>query len=362
MTLEKSVQANIIEAIQKVAVGPERGRDLSREHSYQVMRSALEGDVDEVQLAVLLIALRMKRESIDEFHGTLDALSEKVDTAQVAIDSVLTLAEPFDGYVRTASVTPFLPAVLAACGVNVVMHGVASVGPKHGVTANKVYAHAGMNVALSPHQAAECLSQHAWCYVDQQQYSPSLYGLNQLRDRIVKRTALTTLERLAMPIKGRSNRLALAYVHKAYPSIYAAMAFAVGYQQVLLFKGVEGGLAPAMNKPLRRFDLHQSCLQDIDAMKQLIDDHPFICNATAAPKLEPSDEPISATFQSGLAALSGQAGTARDSLCLAAANILMSQGPSTSLAAAVENVQTCLDNGSALESFNAVCEFSPKIS
>ena len=358
MDLQSNQKARIREAIQKVAVGPDRGRNLSRQHAYEVMSAALSGDIDEVQLAVLLIALRMKRESIDEFLGLFDALQEHQQSIVVASDRVISLAEPFDGYVRTASITPFIPAVLAACGLKTVIHGVETVGPKHGVTAHKVYAEAGANVSLDVCAAGRCLDQFGWCYVDQRQYAPALYTLNSLRDRIVKRTALTTLERLAMPIKGRlSTELVLGYVHKAYPEIYAQVAFSAGFNRVLLLKGVEGGLAPALNKPIRRFYFEQRMPVDVEAEKQVIEIGGLFSASVAAPPLNQALNPVRESLDNGLAALSGQAGLARDSLCLAAANILSSQSHTTSFAEAVENVQYCLDNGSAHSSFNAVIEF-----
>ena len=60
------------------------------------------------------------------------------------------LADPFDGYVRNVSMTPFIPAVLAACGLNSVMHGVETVGPKHGVTAHRSINWRGSMPALLP--------------------------------------------------------------------------------------------------------------------------------------------------------------------------------------------------------------------
>ena len=97
---------------------------------------------------------------------------------------------------------------------------------------------AGINASASPIDVASGLLDKHWGYIDQQQYAPQLFALQDLRDRIVKRTALTTIERLLMPIAARGKtHLALGYVHKAYPEIYASLAKAVGNQNVLLLKG-----------------------------------------------------------------------------------------------------------------------------
>lgn len=355
------------EAIQNIAVGPDRGRDITRDHAQQVLSGLLAGELDEVQAAVFFIALRMKRESIDEFLGLFDALIEHSETAVAPVDNVICLADPFDGYVRTVTMTPFLPAVLAACGHTAVIHGVETVGPKHGVTAHKVYKAAGLPTALDPQQVAAGLKQSSWAYVDQEHYAPSLFKLQNLRDKIIKRTALTTLERLILPIKGaQASHLVLGYVHKAYPSIYATVAKAAGYHSVLLLKGVEGGLAPALNKPLRRFFFDSNLPNDIDAQKQLIESQAMFESPVAGLQLASKElldtkfyakNPVITCLNVGVAVLNGERNSvtqaARDSLCLSAAHILIAHESGLTLQSAVEKVQRCLDNGSALRCFES---------
>lgn len=343
-------------AIQNIAVGPDRGRDISREMSRLVMGGVLNGEINEIQVAVFLIALRMKRESIDEFLGIFDALATSAQSIVAPVDDVIILADPFDGYLRNVSMTPFIAAVLAACGHCSIMHGVESVGPKHGVTPHKIIKAAGGNPLKSVAELAASLDQTKWAYVDQSQYAPKLFSLRELRDTIVKRTALTTLERLLIPIKGqRASHLVLGYVHKAYPEIYATVAKQAGFDSVLLLKGVEGGLAPALNKPLRRFFFQENLPNDINAEKQLIESQLlFDCNSAAQASSE-SDN-VAECLTLGLDVLRGSTLSstflARNSLSLAAAQILNAHEVNLSLSAAIEKVQVCLDNGSAKSLFN----------
>jgi len=342
------------EAIQKIAVGPDRGRDMTREESRLIMQSILEGGEDDIQIAVLLIALRMKRESMDEFLGLFDAMAASVKTEKVDVAELFCLADPFDGYVRTVTMTPFIPAVLAACGCSSLMHGVETVGPKHGVTANKVYQLAGIDIGLTPNAAASVIQ--GWAYLDQAVYAPQLNALSDLRDRIVKRTALTTLERLLMPLKAKKTNFVLGYVHKAYPSIYATIAATAGYDTTLLLKGVEGGLAPALNKPLRRFFIEGELPDDVDQEKELLESADLFSANSAAQTLNlsdgfDSDSAVQKCLETGLLVLSGDKCVARDSLCLAVGQILFSHQRSDTLASGVEIAAKALDDGSALAKF-----------
>lgn len=344
------------EAIQNIAVGPDRGRNISRGMASIVMGGILAGEISDIQVAVFLIALRMKRESIPEFLGLYDALKGASLSIEASVDEVIVLADPFDGYVRNVTMTPFIPAVLAACGHHAIIHGVETVGPKHGVTTHKVIKTAGGNPLKSVACVAGELSNFKWGYVDQSQYAPSLFALRELRDSIVKRTALTTLERLLMPIRGKqASHLALGYVHKAYPEIYATVAKSAGYDSVLLLKGVEGGLAPALNKPLRRFFFDQALPDDINSEKQLIETQ-SIFSASSAAQVSTEADQVAECVSLGLEVLAGiNAKTtilARNSLCLAAGQILNEHESNLSLAQAVEKVEACLDNGSAKARFD----------
>ena len=120
--------------LQRIATGPELSKDISLKETRHGMQLILDGQVDPVHAGVFLIALRMKRESDDETRGMLEAIREATIRVEAAVDDVLEMADPYDGFNRTLPASPFLPAVLAACGVASFSHGVQSMGPKFGAT------------------------------------------------------------------------------------------------------------------------------------------------------------------------------------------------------------------------------------
>jgi anthranilate phosphoribosyltransferase len=238
--------------LKRIATGPELSKDISREEARAGMRLVLDGEVDPVQAGVFLIALRMKRETDDENLGMLEAIREATLRATAPVDEVLDIGDPYDGYNRTLPAAPFLPAVLAACGVASVSHGVESMGPKYGVTHRQVLRAAGLPVDLTPEEAAARLGDPAigWAYVDQKAFCPKLYALTGLRTLIVKRPAITTAEVLAGPVRGRlKTHLVTGYVHKPYPRIYAMLARHAGYDSALLVERCSSITAAARRPP-----------------------------------------------------------------------------------------------------------------
>jgi len=347
--------------LKRIATGPELSRDISREEAREGMRLVLDGAVDPVQAAVFLIALRMKRETDDENRGLLEAIRDATRRATAPVDEVLDLGDPYDGYNRTLPAAPFLPAVLAACGVQTVSHGVESMGPKYGVTHRQVLAAAGLPVDLSPAQAAARLgdARIGWAYVDQKAFCPKLYALTQLRTLIVKRPAITTAEVMAGPVRGRrKTHLVTGYVHKPYPRIYALLARHAGYDSALIVRGVEGGVIPGLSQTGKVFHYHDGGEETSTEFKPAEIGIEQTVRAPRMPGAAGEGEPDSpldtaavarAAAEAGKAALAGAPGPTRDCLVYGAALCLWHLRRQPTLKDAAAAVRVVLDQGQPLE-------------
>ncbi len=347
--------------LKRIATGPELSKDISREEARAGMRLVLDGAVDPVQAGVFLIALRMKRETDDENLGMLEAIRDVTRRATAPVDEVLDLGDPYDGYNRTLPAAPFLPAVLAACGVATVSHGVESMGPKYGVTHRQVLRAAGLPVDLAPEEAAARLGNAdvGWAYVDQKAFCPKLYALAGLRTLIVKRPAITTAEVLAGPVRGRlKTHLVTGYVHKPYPRIYAMLARHAGYDSALLVRGVEGGVIPGLSQTGKVFHYRDRGEETSTEFKPA---DLGIEQSLRAPRIpgagdeDPGEAPLDAAVvakaaaEAGMAALGGQPGPTRDCLVCGGALCLWHLGRHGSLRSAADAVRAAIDRGRALE-------------
>jgi len=350
--------------IQRIATGPELSKDIALEEARVGMSAILDSAVDPVQAGIFLIALRMKRETDDEQRGILDAVRDATEYAVADVDEVVDIADPYDGYNRCLPASPFLPAVLAECGVPAVTHGLDAVGPKFGVTHRHVMQAAGIDVDLTPAAAAARLSDPdvGWTYVDQRAFAPKLHDLVPLRGTIVKRQAITTVEVMAKPIHGRKKtHLVTGYVHKPYPRIYALLARHAGFDSALLVRGVEGGVVPSLRQAGVCFNYQQMGEEqsfDIDpsaiGIEQNVRAVPLPDDLPTASR--PGDEiavavdvpaTAKAAAQAGMAALEGARGPTYDSLVFSGALILWHLGRERSLGAAADRVRAALDSGAA---------------
>ena len=363
---QKTIMRSII---QRIATGPDMSKDISLEEARAGMGAVLDGAVDPVQAAIFLIALRMKRETDDENKGILDGIRDKSISVTANVDDVLDISDPYNGYNRSLPAAPFLPAVMAACGVATVSHGVETMSPKFGITHHRVLKAAGKNISLSVEKAAEQISDDSigWAYVDQKAYCEPLHNLTNLRTNIVKRQAITTVEVLTGPIRGKNKTHYMSgYVHKPYTRVYAMLARHAGFDSCLMIRGVEGGITPSLRQAGKVFYYHGKAEeqgQDFDpadiGITQTVRATPMPDDLPPAPE----SEDVSATFDAeavakmaadaGLAALNGEHSSTYDALVYSASIALWHLKKFDDIKNAAEKVREALDNSTALQHFNA---------
>jgi anthranilate phosphoribosyltransferase len=319
----------------------------------------------------------------------LDALRVSAVRASAPVDDLVDMAEPYNGYLRHLPAAPFVPAVLAACGVPCVLHGCRDAGPKWGVTGHRILAAAGARVDATPAEAAARVASAGWAYVDLPRFSPPLAALARLRALIVKRPCLSLLEKLIAPITPRPGgriHLWVGYAHREYPEILERLARDSGYVSMLAVRGVEGGVTTSTAGRVKGAcfsgpgALEEVTIDAAEAlgrltvlrMPELPPDPPGISEPPAeppdaSPDAHAADDEgagsapgaarvtawAAAAAAAGRAALDGQPGPTADMLVLAAAAMLRHLGRASDLAQGAAQARDALTSGSARARFEA---------
>ena len=353
--------------IQRVATGPELSKNISREEAKASMDSILNREVSDIRSAIFLIALRMKRETEDENLGVQDAMNENTSQITCALDNVINVADPYDGYTRNIPSSLYILPLLAELGFPAFSQGVESVGPKYGCTHHKILKLAGLDVLLSDKEVCDKLENKkiGWGYIDQSIFAPKLYGLKDLRSEIIKRPVITTIEVLANPIKAKNTHFVTGYVHKPYPPIYLMLARNAGFDSSIVIRGTEGGIVPSLRqKANAHFYLNKDKndeLIEIEPGKDL--DINQTVRAVKIPdefekkaKLDKIEIKVDAkeiakeSLKLGMDALSGTAGPMRDCIALST-SIILQHVSHQSITDCFREINDVLDSGAALKRF-----------
>lgn len=349
--------------IQRIATGPDLSKDISELEAELGMRAILEDQVDPVQAGIFFIALRMKRESMDENKGVLNALRAATDAVTADVDELLDIADPYDGYNRTLPTSPFLAPLLAECGMPVISHGLDKVGPKNGITHRHIWQALDVPVDLTSAAAAARLSdaELGWSYLDQASFCGTLHDLLPLREKMIKRQVLTTVEVMCKPVSGKvKTHFMTGYVHKPYPPIYAELARHVGFDSALLVRGTEGGVIPSLRQEGKFFQYHDKQAEvevpvnpkdlGIDQAMRSVGFPDDLPKAPQADEIEAGVDLKAAAkiaAELGMAALRGEKGTPYDALVYSGAIALHHVGKANSLKEAADKIRAVLDSGKA---------------
>ncbi len=130
--------------------------DLTSAEMQDVMQAIMSGQCSDAQIAALLVALRMKSESIDEIEGAARVMRDLASRVTLASqDYVVDIVGTGGDGANLFNVSTASAMVVAAAGAKVAKHGNRAVSSKSG-SADLLEA-AGINLALSSEQVARCI-------------------------------------------------------------------------------------------------------------------------------------------------------------------------------------------------------------
>jgi len=131
--------------------------DLSTEEMASVMNTVMTGGATDAQIGALLVALRMKGETIEEITGAAQTMRELAQSVAVEADYLVDTCGTGGDGARLFNLSTAAAFVVAAAGGHVAKHGNRSVSSSTG-SADLLEA-AGVKLDLSPEQVALCVQE-----------------------------------------------------------------------------------------------------------------------------------------------------------------------------------------------------------
>jgi anthranilate phosphoribosyltransferase len=132
-----------------------KGQSLSKAAMREVMTRVMTGDATPAQIGALLVALRMKGESIEEIAGAAEVMRELATPVRLEVPNLIDLVGTGGDGANLFNVSTAATFVAAAAGVSVAKHGNRSVSSSSG--SSDVLDALGVCLDLAPSQIAECI-------------------------------------------------------------------------------------------------------------------------------------------------------------------------------------------------------------
>ena len=172
------------------------GAALSRDEAASAFDRMMSGEATPSQMGGLLMALRVRGETVDEITGAVAAMRSKMLTVKAPADAVDIVGTGGDGS-GSVNVSTCASFIVAGTGVTVAKHGNRSLSSKAG--AADVLAALGVKIDVTPEQVGHCIADAGIGFMFAPTHHPAMKNVGPTRVELATRTIFNLLGPLSNP-------------------------------------------------------------------------------------------------------------------------------------------------------------------
>ncbi len=319
-------------------------QDLSHDQMLAVMQQVMGGELTPAQIAALLVALRLKGETVDEITAAatvMRELSTKVNIKDTA-HLVDTCGTGGDG-IQTFNVSTVSAFVAAAAGAKVAKHGGRSVSSTCGSA--DVLEALGVDVNKTPSEVANSVNEIGIGFMFAPNHHSAMKHAAPVRKELGVRTIFNLLGPLTNPAAAR--RQVMGVFDKVLTGKLAQVLQKLGSEHVLVVHGADG-----MDEISFTGDTYIAELKDGKVTEYTVNPTQFGLNFHQLKDIQIQNAAESKAMIMGV--LNGTAGAPRDITLLNAGAAIYTAGITATLAAGIEKAALMIDDGTALTKLEAL--------
>jgi anthranilate phosphoribosyltransferase len=354
----------ILDALHRLA---NQGESLSRTEARDAMREVLTGKCTDAQISALLMALRMKGETVEEIVGFAEAIRAAAAPLPIAPAEALAvsgtgreaLAEECenDSLIDTSgtggdasgtfNISTATALVTAGAGVRVAKHGNRSISSKCG-SADVVEA-LGINIQLSPERVAQCLREVGICFLYAPNLHPAMKQVQGVRRELKMRTMFNLLGPLTNPARA-SGQVVGVYSLDLVEKLAEALSM-LGLHRALVVHGLDGLDEITITGKTRVAEAREGSVRSYE-----IQPEDFGLRPAALQEISGGDVAENATIIRNV--LAGEKSPRRDVVLLNAAAALVAAGRAEAIGDAIALAAKSIDSGAATGKLEGLVRFS----
>ncbi|WP_299924752.1 anthranilate phosphoribosyltransferase [uncultured Pelagimonas sp.] len=329
----------------KPLIGAAADRPLTRDEAEQAFTVLFEGDATPAQIAGLLMALRTRGETVDEYSAAAAVMRAKCNAVKAPSGAMDIVGTGGDGK-GTLNISTATAFVVAGAGQVVAKHGNRNLSSKSG--AADALGQMGINVMIGADVVEKALADVGICFMMAPMHHPAMKHVMPVRMELGTRTIFNILGPLTNPA-GAKRQLTGAFTRDLIRPMAETLG-QLGSERAWLVHGSDGTdeLAISGISWVAALEedgsIHEAELHPEDAGLPL---HPFedILGGT------PEDNAVA--FR---ALLDGEHSAYRDAVLLNSAAALTVAGKAADLRVGVEMARESIDSGAAKAKIEALAE------
>ncbi len=359
----------ILDALNRIA---NLGQPLTRAEAREVMVEVLAGNCTDAQIAALLMALHMKGETVEEIVGFAEAIrsaatpfphalvgggadSGALDLSGTGRDALLESAlvdtsgtgGDASGTFNISTATAF---VTAGAGVRVAKHGNRRISSKCGSA--DVMEALGVNIQLTPEQAAKCLREIGICFL----YAPDLHSSMKQVQKVRRELRLRTMFNLLGPLTNpahASGQVVGVYALDLVEKLAEALSM-LGLHRALVVHGLDGLDEITITGRTRVAEARDGLVRTYE-----VDPEEFGMKRAALEDISGGDASENAAIIREV--LSGKKSARRDVVVLNSAAALVAAGRADHLADGIPMAAHSIDSGAAAAKLAALASLTKQV-
>ena len=316
---------------------------LSQEEAYETANTLMSGGATESQIGALLVALRMKGETIDEITGFVKSMREKATVIPTKASSLVDTCGTGGDASGTFNISTVSAFVAAGAGCNIAKHGNRSVSSQCGSA--DLFKELGVNIELTPEQVGASIDQNGIGFL----FAPLLHGAMKYaigpRREVGVRTIFNILGPMTNP--AGAKRQLLGVFNGALTEPVANVLKNLGSEHVMVVHGEDG-----LDEITLTGKTSVSELKHGEIKTYTIEPEDFDLESTGAEAIKGGDASENAKI--ALDILSGKKGGSRDIVLLNAGAVCYVAGLVDSLESGMALAKESIDSGKAMEKVEAL--------
>jgi anthranilate phosphoribosyltransferase len=172
------------------------GATLSRDEAASAFDSMMSGEATPSQMGGLLMALRVRGETVDEITGAVSAMRAKMLKVDAPADAVDVVGTGGDGS-GSVNVSTCASFIVAGAGVPVAKHGNRALSSRSG--AADVLSSLGVRIDIKPEHVGRCVHEAGIGFMFAPSHHPAMKNVGPTRVELATRTIFNLLGPLSNP-------------------------------------------------------------------------------------------------------------------------------------------------------------------
>jgi anthranilate phosphoribosyltransferase len=210
--------------------------DLSRAEMRLLMKNTMSGEFSVAQIAAIIVALRVKGETVDEIVGAVEIMRELVTEVDLGTEKIVDLCGTGGDGASTFNISTAAMFVVAAAGIKVAKHGGRAVSSTTGSA--DLLEGFGANINLTADEVRNCVENTGIGFMFAPNHHPSMRHVAPIRRDLGVRTMFNILGPLTNP--ARVKRQLMGVFDKNLLKPLAEVLKILGSEHVLLVHGANG--------------------------------------------------------------------------------------------------------------------------